>query len=210
MNGFLGSSGPADWLSAIVGVLALIAVWIEYARQKGLARQQLAQELSARLDTNEMVAFAVTVLDWGSAIVIVPEAWREAIGRAAVDWNIDDIRDAVQRNLTPTTAANPVRLLHRHAFVQLFNQLERIAEFEQTGALRIDDLRSFDWLAHELVAWRYAPVEERKDFFKGALDHWYPDSNLMPLLERICTRFPKKTAARPAAPASASRALDPV
>lgn len=185
------SSGPADWISAIVGVFALFAVWIEYMRQKRMTRQQLAQDLSARFDTDEMIAFAVTTMDWGTGILVVPEPWREVVAAPALSWNIADIRDAVHGTLTETTRVNPVRLLYRHAFVHLFNHIERISQLEQVGALRIEDLRFVAWLAYEITDWRYAPAGEEREFFKGALDLWYPNSELHSFLERICSKFPK-------------------
>jgi hypothetical protein len=144
-----------------------------------------------RLETDEMIAFAVTTLDWGTGIVLVPQAWREVVGTAAVKWNIDDIRDAVRPKLSAQTRENHVRLLYRHAFVHLFNHLERIAELEGSGVIEVKDLGSFDWLAHEILCWRYAPDGEARHFFKPAMDNWYSNSSPYPLLERICAKFPK-------------------
>ena len=68
--------------TAITAVIALAVTWVEYGRQKGMARLELAQGLIDRLETDEMIAFAVKSLDWAAGTIPVPAAWRDIVGQA--------------------------------------------------------------------------------------------------------------------------------
>ena len=193
---FINKNGSlAEWISAIVAILALLGVGFEYANRKRLDRLQLAQEMIDRLTTDEMLLFATTVLDWGTGILIVPEAWRDVVKSPSVAWNLDDIQDALKPGLTIETRDNPVRLLYRHAFVQLFNHLERMGDLLRRGALDVQDLGPLADLANQLKLWDYASDlerEEREKLFLSPMKIWYPSGAPKMLIDAIVSAFPKK------------------
>jgi len=127
----------------------------------------------------------------GSAIIPVPEFWRDVVNASAIPWNLDDIRDAVRPNITRETIASPLRLLYRHSFVHLFNHLERIGDLLQTSAISVSDLGPLTWLVKELTSWRYALPEERDSFFISALNAWYPNGVPKGLLDKVSSKFTK-------------------
>jgi hypothetical protein len=180
----------AEWITAVVSVLALFGVVVEYNRQKRRERVQLAQKMIERLATDEMLLFATTALDWGTAFVVVPERWRDVVKAPAIPWNLEDIQDAMKPDITPETINSPVRLLYRHAFVHLFNHLERIGNLVETGAIDVCDLRPLTWLVKELKSWRYAELEDRETVFIPSIRRWYPNGIPSALLDTIATAFP--------------------
>src|SRR5260370_20213758 len=67
----------AETVTAAAAVVGLVGVTVEYLRQKRQSRIELAQQLIERLDTDEMIAFAVKCIDWGTGIIPVPTILRE-------------------------------------------------------------------------------------------------------------------------------------
>jgi hypothetical protein len=204
---YLNRSGPAEWISAIIAVFALVAVGVEYFRQKERDaiedtqqkrrdQLQLAQAMIEQLSTNEMLLFATTTLDWGDAIILVPGPWREVVKSPCVHWNLADIRDALQPQLSPETRTNPVRLLYRHAFVQLFNHLERMDDLLRSDAISLSNLKPLSELARQLESWDYArglTLEEKEQLFSKPIKAWYPDNAPKHFIDAVAKAFPAKS-----------------
>jgi hypothetical protein len=180
----------AGWASVLISVIAFGAVVVEYRRQKRQARLQLAQQMIERLDDDPMLRFAITALDWGAGLVIIPDSWRGPVQKPVVPFSLDAVRDGVSPRLTTSTANDPLRLLYRHAFVHLFNHLERIGTLVETDAIDVRDLRPIAWIAHQLLNWSYAPHDEREHFFLGAMSEWYPNGMPEALVKKLAGQLP--------------------
>lgn len=190
----------ADWISAAVAVVALAAVVFEYFRQRRRSRVETALALVARMNDDAMAQFAITVLDWGTGILVVPQDWRDVIRSAAksdkdvnrapagqrvaadgsfVQWSIDDIK-ASTRGPLGDAANDYVRLLYRHAFVALFNHLEHMGALLNDGVIKGKDLRSISWLVREIRNWsilkHYPQHKVEGGFFDDALKSWYTNN----------------------------------
>jgi hypothetical protein len=180
----------AAWASVLISVIAFGAVLWEYRRQKQQARLQLAQQMMQRLDDDPMLRFATTALDWGAGLVIVPDSWRGPIDKPVVLFNLDAIWDGLRPKLTPSTESDPLRLLYRHAFVHLFNHLERVGTLVEIGAIDVRDLGPIAWIAHQLLSWSYARGKPPEHFFLPAMRGWYDNGAPEKLVRRLAARFP--------------------
>jgi hypothetical protein len=160
---------------------------LEHVRQKAQFQLELAQKLIEHFDSDEMISFAVTVLDWGGGIIVVPAAWRDVIGKPGITPSPLEVIAATQYKLTPETKKDATRLLYRHAFVRLFNHLERIEDLRASDAIRVTDLQPVTWLAQELHRWTYYPKTEWP--FQGAMDGWYPKGKLKGLVEALLLKY---------------------
>jgi hypothetical protein len=170
--------------TAIIAVIALVATWVEYGGQKGKARLELAQGLIDRLETDEMIAFAVRSLDWGAGTIPVPAAWRDIVRQPYITAEPVELAAAVEKQLTPATAQDPVRMLYRHSFVRLFDHLERIEDLRQKQAVETADLATMAWLAKQLRHWSYDPTPQ-KQAFQSAIDGWYEEGKLFGLIDDL-------------------------
>jgi hypothetical protein len=174
-----------DWIQACVAFVAVcVAIW-EYYKHRRESRLQLAQALIGRLETDELLFFSSTTLDWGAGLIPVPPSWQAFVGSPKVTFDLDLIRDALNPGLSAKTATDPTRLLYRHSFVHLFNFLERIAYLVKNGAIDLEDLQNLVWLSKQLRSWQYAPKEIREKIFGDAIAAWYPDEMLNALIKRL-------------------------
>lgn len=193
--------------TAITAVFALAVTWFEYRRQKGKARLELAQGLIDRLETDEMIAFAVKSLDWAAGQIPVPATWRAIVKCDSIPPNPHKLAAAVKMQLTEETARDPVLLLYRHSFVSLFNHLERIEDLRQTKAVKTADLGTMSWLAGELKDWRYDP-NPAQPAFRSALDGWYEKGKLFQLIDALIEHAEKQRIKRTTGPGSPDDQLD--
>ncbi|HMB95962.1 MAG TPA: hypothetical protein VKK61_07990 [Tepidisphaeraceae bacterium] len=184
----------AGWASVLVSVIAFGAVVVEYRRQTRRHRLEIAQNLIEQLDEDDMLRFAVTTLDWGAGLVIIPESWRSVIDKPSVEFQLDVILDALRPELTSVTARDPLHLLYRHSFVRLFNHLERISVLLESGAVDVNDLQPIAFVAHQLLQWSYASVEKGDEIFREAMKRWYPDDAPNRVVTLISKRFPQADA----------------
>jgi hypothetical protein len=180
-------------VSAIVASLALVAVYREYRNQKNRNRLELAQSMIERAETDEMILFAMTSLDWAEGVVPVPQTWRAIIGKEAIKPDIEAVYDAVRPQLTKKIAADEIKLLYRHAFVRLFNHLERIQALVDKQAIAVEDLRPLAWVAHELLSWRYDTENRGERFFMEAIDDWFPSKLPRKLVTALARQFEGQT-----------------
>jgi hypothetical protein len=187
--------------TAIIAAIALVATWIEYRRQKRSARLELAQGLIDRLETDEMIVFAVKSLDWAGGQIPVPATWRAIVQCESIPPDPHELAAAVEMQLTEKTAQNPVRLLYRHSFVSLFNHLERIEDLRQKNAVKTADLGTMSWLAGELKDWRYDP-NPGEPAFRPALDGWYEKGKLFQLIDDLIEHAAKQHIKRATGPGS--------
>ena len=186
-----------ELLTAVTAILGLGFGFFEYRRQqeraelehvyqKAQAQLERAQRLIEFLDSDEMVSFAVTVLDWGNGIIAVPTAWRDLVGKPGIIPNPSEVIAATRYALDAETAKSPMRLLYRHAFVRLFNHLERIDDLRTSDAICLADLQPMMWLACQLHYWAYHPAIEWP--FREAMDGWYPNGKLIGFLRALLAR----------------------
>jgi hypothetical protein len=169
----------AQIVMATCAGLALLGVAVEYLAQKARSRLEHAQAMIEVFDRDEMIAFAVTCLDWAGGLIPIPSAWREAVGASVVRPDPAAVRTAVERVLNKETAESPLLLLYRHAFVRLFNHLERIEDLRR--AIGPSDVRPIAWIAQQLASWQYGDP----DTFAGAIDGWYDNGKLRRLIELL-------------------------
>jgi hypothetical protein len=182
----------AGWASVAISAVAFIAVVVEYRRQTRQSRLQLAQEMIGKLYEDELLSFATTALDWGGGLVVIPDSWRDVVGKPSVPYDFLAIKDAMEPQLPPSAAGDPIKLLYRHAFVHLFNHLERIGTLAEGGAIDIRDLGPMAFVAHQLLSWSYTPHGEKTDAFMRAMREWYKDATPETLIKRIAGDFPRK------------------
>jgi hypothetical protein len=176
-----------EWISACVAVVAFVIAVREYFRHRRESRLQLAQALIASLDTDELLFFSATTLDWGAGLIPVPPSWQAFVGLAQITFDLELIQDALDPDLSAKTATDPIRLLYRHAFVHLFNYLEKIGYLVKDRSIDIKDLPNLVWLSQQLLRWKYAPKEIREKIFKKAIEVWYPDGILLGLLTKLAS-----------------------
>jgi hypothetical protein len=120
-------------------------------------------------------------------LIPVPLSWQAFVGSSKVEFDFELIRDALAPQLSHTTATDPVRLLYRHAFVHLFNHLEKIGYLVRDGSISVKDLPNLVWLSQQLLSWNIAPTESRDKIFKEAIELWYPDGVVLGLLNALAT-----------------------
>jgi hypothetical protein len=183
----------AETVGAIAAVFGLAAAAFEYHRQRQRARLELGQQLIERMDTDEMIAFAVKSLDWAAGEIPVPEPWRDIVKSPSIPPKPIEIVAALETKLSDQTAKDPVRLLYRHSFVSLFNHLERIEDLRSAGAVKTSDLGTMSWLTQQLDAWQYNPFPDRPAF-RPALEAWYEDQKPARLIDAINTWARKRRA----------------
>jgi hypothetical protein len=163
----------SERMSAGVSVLAFVAVVWEYRNQARRTRLELAQTLSRELETDEILLFAVTCLDWTAGTIPIPERWRAVIGKPDYRPDLLLMERALNCQLLPDIINNPSGLLLRHAFVSLFNQIERVQGLYERQAVKMEDLSSFGWIAAQLTNWQYIACGKRRTFFLNAVTAWY-------------------------------------
>lgn len=171
-------------VTAIVAFAGLIGIPAEYRRQRTQSRLELAQKLIECFQSDDMIAFAVTSLDWGDGIIPVPMAWRDVIGAASIIPDPKELLAAVEYGLTDKTKKDPVRLLYRHSFVSLFNHLERMEDLRSAGAVTASDLLPIVWIAAYIDEWPYNPYPDKPPF-RDALNGWYEEGKLLRLISAL-------------------------
>jgi hypothetical protein len=180
-------SAWADVAQTIIAIVAALVVWYEYIEHKKARRADLAATLIARLDADELIAFAVTSLDWGGGLVVVPPAWRDLLENRKPLYEAAIVEDALSPNLNISTAMDPLRMLYRHAFVRLFNHLQVVAVHVKRDPALISGLEPMADLAHRLSRPLYIPSRE---LYRNAIAAWYP-ANVWALIERLDKWFPE-------------------
>jgi hypothetical protein len=179
-----------ETITALAAVVALLGVVAEYRRNKRKERLERAQRLLDRLDSDDILLFAVTLLDWGAGMVAVPAAWRGVVGHAAIVPDPSKLLSAMTPELSEQTASDPCEVLYRHAFVRLFNHLETIEDLRRAGAIHVENLQPIVWLARELHRWQYAPEPEWP--FGAAMNKWYEPGKLTGLITSILAKYGDK------------------
>jgi hypothetical protein len=183
-------SGCANWVSAGIAMIAFLVVPLGYLRQRRQHQLETALNLIEQIQSDPMASFAITTLDWGTGLMPAPERWKSVVSEP-IAWEGHVIHDALRPKITPTTEVNTTRLLYRHAFVALFNHLERIGELVDKKVLKVEDLRSIAWLCHQLDDWDYAPAAPSKRYFDETLAMWYPNGIPRNLIDRVIKFCPK-------------------
>ena len=187
----------AETIAAVAAVVGLVGAAFEYWRQKRQSRLELAQRLIEQFRSDEMIAFAVTSLDWGDGIIPVPVAWRDAVNKAWITPDPKELVAAVEYGLSKDTAKDPLRLLYRHSFVSLFDHLERIEDLRLAGAVTVSDLQPMVWIAEQLDNWLYNPYPGKPPF-RDALNGWYAKGKLLRLIETLVTEARRRKATQKA------------
>jgi len=182
-------SAWADVAQTLIAIVAALVVWYEYIEHKKARRADLAATLIARLDADELIAFAVTSLDWGDGLVVTPPAWRDLLENRKPLYEAAIVEDALSPNLNISTATDPLRMLYRQAFVRLFNHLQNVALHVKRERALLSDLGAMADLAHRLSRPLYVPSQE---LYRNAIAAWYP-ANVWALIERLDKRFPERS-----------------
>jgi hypothetical protein len=192
------SANIAEWLTLGVNALGFGIIVAQYRKELRHHRLELAQQMVERIDTDDLLRFAATTLDWAAGMVLVPEACRAAVAdKAAIPVDLDNLRDALSIELTATNANDTVRLMYRHAFVQLFNHLKRMGILLESGALSVDDLQPLSFMAASLLDWHYGNPPERRTIFVAPMTAWYPQHTPLELVTAIARRHPWPRAGSP-------------
>jgi hypothetical protein len=174
------------------GVAALVAVCVTIWQYFAVKRQkefELATRLIAEFDRDELLRFSVTCVDWAAGMIPTPKDWLPIVGHPVITHDISLFHEALRVDLTLKVANDPKGMLYRHAFVALFNHLERLQFYVDLHAVRKEDLISLSWLARELWSWRYAGsfAYDSHGFFMEAAEKWYDSGTPKRLIEVLMT-----------------------
>ncbi|MGH7022225.1 MAG: hypothetical protein ACREEB_01395 [Caulobacteraceae bacterium] len=181
-----------SWLEsagALLGGLAAsvavgVTIW-QYFVEKSRRKFELASRLIGQLEGCEMLAFAVTCVDWGDGLIPTPSSWQPIVGSPMIKQDAGLLGEALRFELSDRVRGDPTGMMYRHAFVALFNHLERVQRHVDEGSIRAKDLRSLAWLARELSHWSYAALAEidPNRFFMEAAEGWYRDGVVKRLID---------------------------
>ncbi|WP_140780466.1 hypothetical protein [Mesorhizobium sp. B1-1-9] len=185
----------SEVVSACIALAAFIGVIYEYLNARRQRRLELAQQLSYQLEQDEILRFATTSLDWGVGLVPVPEEWRKIVNEEAIVPDRESMQIALTPEFSPSLQQNKVALMYRHAFVALYNHLERAKDLCDKRAVLSKDLSTLGWVSAQLVDWEYAPKGLAPGFFMDALRGWYPKTGLDKFVEKLARQFPKRRTA---------------
>ncbi|QKC98266.1 hypothetical protein [Mesorhizobium sp. NZP2298] len=185
----------SEVVSACIALAAFIGVIYEYLNARRQRRLELAQQLSYQLEQDEMLRFATTSLDWGVGLVPVPEEWRQIVDEKAIVPDRKSMQIALTPEFSRSLQQNKVALMYRHAFVALYNHLERAKDLCDKRAVLLEDLSTLGWVSAQLVDWEYAPKGLAPGFFMDALRGWYPETRLDKFVEKLAQQFPKRRTA---------------
>lgn len=185
----------AELSEVVIAVCALIGLpsaALEYWRARKQVKLELAQRLMAKFDSDDMVRFATTSLDWAWGLIPVPLAWREIVKSAAIAPNAQKVLMAVQPQLTAAVAADPETLLYRHAFVYLFNQIESMADLTGAKAINPSDLVPIVWTLRQLRDWRYGSPTPKDQQFLPTMNSWYEKGKLVRFIDSVIVLADRK------------------
>jgi len=185
-------SAWADVAQTLIALVGALVVWYEYREHKKSRRADLAAALTAHLDADDLIAFAVNSLDWGAGLVVVPQAWRDLLDDRKPLYEAAIVEDALSATLSNSTATDPLRMLYRQAFVRLFNHLQTVAIHVNRDPVLLSELEPVADLAHRLSRPLYVPT---RDLYRNAIAAWYP-ADVWVLIEALNQRFPERSESR--------------
>lgn len=167
---------PIGTMLAGAGAIVAIGITVwQYFALKRQRRFELARRLLGELESNDLLRFAVTCIDWGAGLIPVPKAWRPILGQPIIEHDVQLLWEALRTDLSVRVESDTKGMLYRHAFVALFNHLERLWFYLAQGAIEEKDLASLAWLARQVWCWPYAkPYKlDPRQFFMEAARNWY-------------------------------------
>jgi hypothetical protein len=187
-------NGLAQTLIALVGA---VVVWYQYREYQKARRADLAITLVCQLDTDDLIAFAVSSLDWGAGYVLVPATWRDLVEDRKPIYAAANIEDALTPKLTLATSKDPLRILYRRSFVRLFDHLQIVALHVKRDPKLLDKLEPMADLAHRLCRPLYVQTKEQqksRPLYRHAIAEWYPGGEVLAFVEALDRRFPETPA----------------
>ena len=151
-------------VSALVAAFGAICVYRQYQRAQEWRKGDLAAGLMERLESDEELAFACQVLDWGIGPILVPERYRPLMRKfnmpdeAVLEHDPESLASALEPMLNAETASSAQGLIYRHCFIKLFNHLENISRLVASDQVSVDDLHGLDYWLGMLSSYDYAPA----------------------------------------------------
>lgn len=163
-------SAIATVVQAFFAILGGVFVYFEYCSSKESQRLQLAHKMVDQIAEDPRLMFCTIVLDWGVGAIPVPPEWQAYVGAPHIIFDKAKVEEALSPKLTEPTSMDPTRLMYRHAFVRLFDHLERIQQMIDAKVIFIRHLSNLVWMAHKLTN----PDYISRNTFIDAMKVWYP------------------------------------
>jgi hypothetical protein len=164
-------------VSAIGAFIAASIGFREYSLRRKESRFERASALESAFSTDPSLRFAITLLDWGTGTIPVPEEFKSYLDGTAIKHDLTLLHEALRPKLGSNIISSRQGTLYRLTFVSLFNHLERILGLWARGYVISEDLPQTSWLTKNLVKWTYAEIggHPHETWFLPALNAWYPN-----------------------------------
>jgi len=176
-------SAFTDYLGGVVGVSGAVIAWVGYRRVRAWRASDLAQSLMSQLASDEELAFACHVLDWGLGPVIVPTRYRALLESQSsepkksptergeiMQLDMKMLAIAMRPRLKFSPEHAPQGLVYRYCFDKLFGHLTEVYRLLKAGRLDADDLYGLRYWLQRIAQYKYPPKDVRgKDVFQPFL-----------------------------------------
>jgi len=177
-------SDAATYLGIALGVSGAVVAWRQYRRAHAWRAGDLASSLMSRLTSDEELAFACHVLDWGVGPVIVPTRYRALLESESsepkkspaqrgeiMQLNMKMLAIAMRPDLVFSTKESPDGLVYRYCFDKFFGHLTEIYRLLKAGQLDAADLHGLRYWLKRIAKYEYPPDGVRgEEVFQPFLD----------------------------------------
>jgi len=184
---FLGwVEAAAKFAIPVVAVVGASYTALQYGRSRRWRAGDLAASLISQLETDEELAFACRVLDWGVGPLIVPQRYRPLLETvpadpknatpaergAVIQMDRELLARAVEPRLKIDPKAEPAGLIYRYCFDKFFSHLANVHRLVQTRQVKSKDLIPLKYWLERIARYEYPPRPMPKDqVFQPFLEH---------------------------------------
>jgi hypothetical protein len=156
----------------VIAFLGAIYTARQYWRAQRWRGGDLAASLVSQLETDDELAFACRVLDWGVGPLIVPERYRpllEKIPEGTKNPTPTERGEVLQQDLGLMARAlrvglaidpknEPAGLIYRYCFDKLFNHLANVDRLLKAEQIKLEDIRGLQYWLKRIAAYEYPPA----------------------------------------------------
>lgn len=154
-----------------IALLGAIYTVRQYWRAQRWRAGDLAFTLVSQLETDDELAFACRVIDWGVGPLIVPKRYRPLLEKVATDTKnptpiergevLQQDRPLMARALKVYLAIDPENepagLIYRYCFDKLFNHLANVNRLLAAGQIELEDIRGLKYWLERIAVYEYPP-----------------------------------------------------
>jgi hypothetical protein len=170
----------------ILAIMGAAYTAIQLRRTRRWRGGDLATALVSQLETDEELAFACHILDWGVGPLVVPQRYRPLLEQipedkknptpvergAVIQQDRELIGRAVRVNLEVDVKREPAGLIYRYCFDKLFAHLANVHRLVETKQLELENLKGLKYWLERIAVYEYPPKGVAKDaVFQPFLRH---------------------------------------